>query len=244
MSDIKTLLEQAVAEEEFAPPGAGLYAAAADRARRRTRARVATATAAVTVLAGGGVAGARLLRDPAPAPVAAIAADRAPACVRAQLADANALVRTRRYSAVVVDIPGQKVLLTQGISSGYGWDRARVVRVVHDLPGLTPSGSFRMWEGVTPEANPEPGRHLLFLFLDNSPKAPGGRYGPPIWGFVWQPQFPVTGDDVVVRCADGTAARVPWVTAATTWLAPSAPRAPEPSAPGGSTTAATGRPAS
>ena len=63
----------------------------------------------------------------------------------------------------------------------------------------------------------------MLLFLDNSPKAPGGSYDGPVWGFTQAPIFPVTGDNISVTCADGTQAQVPWTDAATTWLAPAAP---------------------
>lgn len=255
MTDLETLLDVAVSGEEFPPPGPELYAAASRRRRRRLVQRVAGGVAAVAVVSGGTVVvasstGVGLFGSHSGAVAAAsgssgasgfsttavTALADAPACVREDLARVNWLVRTRHtYAVVVVDIPdAPKVLMTQGLTSGYGWAQASVHAVLADLPGLTPAGTFKLWEGVSPEFNPPPGRYLMLLFLDNSPKVPGGIYGDPIWGFAATPVFPVSGDRMTVTCAGGTRVTLPWADAATTWLGPDAPAsAPDTTVPPG-----------
>jgi len=221
-------------------PAPDFYATARRRARRHTWTRAGAAAAGVAVLAGGGVGAAQLLGGPgAPTPPAyAVAASAAPQCVRDQLAEANSLARRGIYSAVVVDLPGSpEDFLTRGVTRGYGWANAQAVATVHDLPGLTPGGSFRLWEGVTPEMNPAPGRYLMFLFLDVRPGPPSDQVGSPTWSFATAPVLPVVGNDVLVRCADGSLTRVAWTDASTTWLAPNAPVAPvTPLPPGAAST--------
>lgn len=230
--------EQLPEDTAYEPDRAGGLAVRA--ARRHTWTRAGAAAAGVAVLAGGGVGAAQLLGGPgAPTPPAyAVAASAAPQCVRDQLAEANSLARRGIYSAVVVDLPGSpKDFLTRGVTRGYGWANAQAVATVHDLPGLTPGGSFRLWEGVTPEMNPAPGRYLMFLFLDVRPGPPSDQVGSPTWSFATAPVLPVVGNDVLVRCADGSLTRVAWTDASTTWLAPNAPVAPvTPLPPGAAST--------
>ena len=185
--------------------------------------------AAGSALAVAGLAlGAGAFRASPVAPAPAFASDTdaasAPQCVRDALAEANGLIQKGFHEAVVVDISGAPTAdLTYGMTAGHGWTDAKAVAVITGPPGDAPTGTFRLWEGVTPDANPQPGRYLMLLFLDNSPKAPGGSYDGPVWGFTQAPIFPVTGDNISVTCADGTQAQVPWTDAATTWLAPAAP---------------------
>lgn len=135
ITDLKTLLDAAVSGEEFAGPGLDLYPAAERAVRRRGWIRAAASAAGVAVIAGGALSGTALLDQESPrhTPVYVMAAAAAPSCVRTELAIANE------------------------ISAGHGWKTARAVEVLQDLPGLTPSGSFSLWEGATPDANPAPG---------------------------------------------------------------------------------------
>ncbi len=219
MTKLEDLLEDAVAGEEFTPPGPGLYAAAA---RRRRRARLRPIGAAAATLLAGGAVFAAVSGRPGPSDQAATLltdTSTVPACVRAELAQMRTNVTTNDQSAVVVDIPATpKQLMTQGVTSGYGWVGVSTVRVLRDNAGNTPPASFPMWEGTTPDANPAPGRHLMTVWLDTSPKTPGGTYGEPIWGFN-DTHFPVVGGDAVIGCGGGTY-RMSLDQIASRWLTP------------------------
>lgn len=219
MTQLKNLLEKSVAGEEFIPPGPRLYAAAARR-RRRAQLRP-VAAGAVTLLAGGAVVGALSGRSGTSDQAATLITNppSTPACVRADLERMRTNATTDHQSAVVVDIPATpKELMSQGITSGYGWNGVRIVQVLRDNPGNTPPKSFRMWEGVTPETNPGAGRHLMTVWVDATPKTPGGTYGDPIWGFNVM-HFPVAGDDAIITCGGGSY-RVPLALISSTWLTP------------------------
>lgn len=242
MSTVRELLEQAVEDDEFVPPGPSLYAVAARRRRRALGARIAGGGAAVAVLAGGvGAAGTGMLPffggsvTPGAANAPTGSTPELPACVQAQLRTMNTNVKRYGQSAVVVDIPATKVPLIDGISAGTGWEGVRTVQVLRPNPGMTPPATFKLWDGVTPDTDLAPGRHLVTVFLDASPKVPGGTYGEPVWGFNVT-NFPVSGDSVVVTCANGTQVALKLDLAATTWLAPDAPIDPPPTVPAGGST--------
>lgn len=227
MSDLKQAFDEIVADENFDAPLAAVVGAGRKRLRRRMWLRGGGAAGSALAVAGLAIgAGAFRASPVAPAPAFASDTDAAsaPQCVRDALAEANGLIQKGFHEAVVVDISGAPTAdLTYGMTAGHGWTDAKAVAVITGPPGDAPTGTFRLWEGVTPDANPQPGRYLMLLFLDNSPKAPGGSYDGPVWGFTQAPIFPVTGDNISVTCADGTQAQVPWTDAATTWLAPAAP---------------------
>lgn len=245
MSTVRELLDRAVETEEFVPPGPSLYAAATRRSRRALGARIAGGGAAVVVLAGAGVAAASRGLLPffggttshvaANGSSGATSTPHLPDCVRAQLQTMNTNVTRYGQSAVVVDIPETKVPLVDGITAGSGWDDVRVVRVLRASKGMTPPASVRMWEGVTPDEDLAPGRHLVTVFTDASPKVPGGTYGEPIWGFNVL-SFPVVDDQAIVTCANGTRVQLVLDTTVQSWLGPSAPIDPPPTVPSGAAT--------
>lgn len=244
MSTVRELLEQAVEDDEFVPPGPSLYAVAARRRRRALGARIAGGGAVATLVAGGvGLTGAGMMPFFGGSTTMAAASGSGstgsmpelPSCVQAQLRTLNTNVKRYGQSAVVVDIPATKVPLVDGISAGTGWDGVRTVQVLRPNPGMTPPTTFKLWDGVTPDTDLAPGRHLVTVFLDASPKVPGGTYGEPVWGFNVT-NFPVSGDSVVVTCANGTQVALKLDLAATTWLAPDAPIDPPPTVPAGGST--------
>lgn len=237
MTEIRDLLDHAVEDLHFDGPPAGLYAAAARRRRRALGTRVAGGSAAVAVLAGGG---ALAVSDGIPGlggTPAVVAASSAPDCVQQELARLNGLAHSGRYALAVVDIPDTPAgRITQGPVSGRGWEQVTVVQVLSSVSGEEPASSIRLWATDSGHGEPPPGRSLLVLFLDNSPKAPATGYAAPAWIPSLAGPFAVDGDTMQVRCDDGTSATVRWTDAANTWLAASAPsiaapRSIAPSAP-------------
>lgn len=236
MTDLHTLLAAGAEDGGTAyPPGEHFYERAerAVRARRTRNATLGGVAASLVALGGAGAVGgwlpglAGLNRGPGPVvagrltPVAA-----APDCVRDLLGRANARYVDDQLVGAVVDIPAAKRTITHGLTRGSGWD-AGVVDVLGGPAAARPTGaSAVVWDGVTPAVDLAAGRHFVLLFLDNSPRVPGGTYDGPVWGYVADLTWPVSGDGMTVTCADGRFAVVPWrdATAAGGWLGAGAPK--------------------
>lgn len=232
--DLKDLLEVAARDaDRSAGPGPEFLDLAQRRLHTRRWQRVAAVGAALGAVAFGSlgvqhgtftplldIAGFR--GSPvASTPVAGAAAAQ---CVRTQLAEANHRYVADQLVAAIVDVPTAKRSITHGITAGTGWD-VSVVAILGGPMSARPTGSVaRVWDGVTPTDDLSPGRHLVLLFLDNSPRVPGGVYDGPVFGYVSDYTWPVAGDGMTVTCADGQSSSVRWTDAAQSggWLGPDA----------------------
>ncbi len=202
-----------------------------DRATgRRRRRRLGRAGAGLGIAAAVGLGattvtqGALPFVDTRPAGPVTVAWADAPQCVRDVLARAHDRVVADSMTVVVLDIPQAKTRLTQGITAGTGWTGIDVVDVLYGRADLTPADGFSMWDGLKPDLDLAPGRNVVLVTLDRSPKPPAEDVGTAIWTFDADARFPVTGDRMTVTCPDGSSAALPWSDSVSTWLAPDAPR--------------------
>ncbi len=227
-SQLRDLLELGARTDAPAEPPDGFFDRATGRRRRRRLGRVsaglgvagAVALGATTVTHGG-----LPFLDSRPAGPVSVAWAGAPQCVRDVLARANHRALQDQLAVVVVDIPEDKVTITQGISAGTGWSGIHLVEVIRDAPGVTPPDGFSMWDGVTPDLDLAPGRNLVLVALDRSPKPPSADVGSPVWSYDSEGHFPISGDDMTVAClaGDPTSASISWRDSTVTWLGPDAP---------------------
>jgi hypothetical protein len=247
--DLKDLLEVAARDaDRSAGPGPEFLDLAQRRLHTRRWQRVAAAGAALGAVAFGSLGVQHGTFTPlldiagfhgTAATSTPVASAAAPQCVRTQLAEANHRYVQDQLVAAVIDVPTAKRAITHGISSGSGWD-VEVVAVLGGPAAAQPTGSVaRVWDGVTPAADLTPGRHVVLLFLDNSPRVPGGTYEVPVFGYVADFTWAVAGDGMTVSCDDGQQSLVRWTDAAQPggWLGPDAAQvAPRLTVPSGAAT--------
>lgn len=247
--DLRGLLEVAARDaDRSAGPGPQFLDLAQRRLHTRRWQRVAAAGAALGAVAFGSLGVQHGTFTPlldiagfrgSPATSTPVASAAAAQCVRTQLAEANHRYVADQLVAAIVDVPTAKRSITHGITAGTGWD-VSVVAILGGPAAAQPTGSeARVWDGVTPTHDLSPGRHFVLLFLDNSPRVPGGVYDGPVFGYVPAFAWPVVGDGMTVSCDDGQQSLVRWTDAAQPggWLGPDAAQvAPRLNVPSGAAT--------